>query len=515
MHTASSHKQTMELLEKYSPFSVFHQLRSAILSKICCGQEAFPHIHGRRPVKDDISMALLSGTHPYLISEEGTGKTRLARSIARLLPPVPRIAGCPYNDDPKWPKTRLCPRCRASNDPVADFGIEWITGEQRFSRIQGNEYTNEAKLLGLKDIQAIASGMSPSDPQTFSGTGVFRANRGILFVDELPAIRTKVQVLLHPIIEEKMAVLEEYGFEYPLDLCLVATGNPEGFAHVNEVPRPLTDRLETIYMDLPDEDTEFSIMIMERFQHHNGESSPDNTFSLSLPDPRDASRQARAPWWLLTAINKAVRQSRSCRWLERPSHIRGTVRALDHTLSSAELAGHPVAGLTDGYRGLRLSLRGRVHLRQDLIEIDNPRDTYRKVDELTEDLLRTALADLGESVSVPWNENGLVKDVSELSLVPIVRWPLFIKDRLPAIGQIIADITAEGERLLHSRPEELKIGEILAGSNDPGSYSDEYVIATAELIAATCAIKGWLKPEVAERFSVPKEISWHKGRSER
>ena len=33
----------------------------------------------------------------------------------------------------------------------------------------------------------------------------------------------------------------------------IATGNPEGFSHVNEVPRPLLDRLELIYMGLPDE----------------------------------------------------------------------------------------------------------------------------------------------------------------------------------------------------------------------------------------------------------------------
>jgi MoxR-like ATPase len=69
-----------------------------------------------------------------------------------------------------------------------------------------------------------------------------------------------VQVLLHPILEEQKTILEEYGWEYPLDLCVVATGNPEGFSHVNEVPRPLIDRLETIYLDLPEEDVELGIM---------------------------------------------------------------------------------------------------------------------------------------------------------------------------------------------------------------------------------------------------------------
>jgi Mg-chelatase subunit ChlI len=115
----------------------------------------------------------------------------MARAISNLLPPIPVVKGSPYNDDPRWPSHRLSPWCRASVDPVREFGITWLPGEKPFSRILGNEYTNEAKLLGLKDIQAIAQGKSPSDPSVFTGTGVFRANRGVLFIDELPAIRTR------------------------------------------------------------------------------------------------------------------------------------------------------------------------------------------------------------------------------------------------------------------------------------------------------------------------------------
>lgn len=275
--------QNMDLLDRYQSIPISYLLRYTILKRINRGEDVLPEIQGREQVKEDVVRALLSGAQPYLVSEEGTGKTRLARSISKLLLPVPRIKGCPYNDDPKWPKTRLCPRCRESANPVTEFGIEWITGPERFSRIQGNEYTNEAKLLGLKDIQAIARGMSPRDPLAFAGTGVFRANRGVLFIDELPAIRTKVQVLLHPIIEEKKAILEEYNWEYPLDLLVVATGNPEGFSHVNEVPRPLLDRLETVYMDLPDESVEFAIMVMERFGGKTGRDSPRSCPWNSLP----------------------------------------------------------------------------------------------------------------------------------------------------------------------------------------------------------------------------------------
>src|SRR5271157_2309124 len=301
-------RQNAELLERYQPVPTSYLLRYSILKRIERGEEVLEEIHGRTEVKQDVIRALLSGSQPYLVSEEGTGKTRLAKSISRLLLPVPRIAGCPYNDDPKWPKEKLCPRCSESRHPEREFGIEWITGEERFSRIQGNEYTNEAKLLGLKDIQAIAHGMSPMDPLSFAGTGVFRANRGLLFVDELPAIRTKVQVLLHPIIEEKKAILEEYNWEYPLDLLVVSTGNPEGFSHVNEVPRPLLDRLETIYMDLPDEEVELAIMIMERFGGRDG-SRREEVTPGDFPTMDAVKRRVLAPWWILSLINKSARQS--------------------------------------------------------------------------------------------------------------------------------------------------------------------------------------------------------------
>ena len=170
-------------LKGYQPLPVAYELRHSILQKVKKGEDPLPDIQGREEVKKDVLRVLLSGAHPYLVSEEGTGKTRLARSLTKLLPPTPIIKGCPYNDNPKWPASFLCPRCRASQNPQEEYGIELIPAERRFSRIQGNEYTNEAKLLGLKDIQAIVQGKSPSDPQAFTGTGVFRANRGLLFID--------------------------------------------------------------------------------------------------------------------------------------------------------------------------------------------------------------------------------------------------------------------------------------------------------------------------------------------
>ena len=213
-------------LKNYQPVSVISQMRASLLKKIRTGEDYLPNIQGRVEAKQDVARALLSGYNIYLVSEEGTGKTSLSKSLTKLLPSIPKLKGCPYNDDPKWPKHLLCSQCRKSKDPAAEFGIEFIPSSRRFSRIQGNDYTDEGKLLGLKDIHAIAMGKSPADMESFAATGVFKANRGILFIDELPAVRTKVQVFLHPIAEEKKAILEEYNWEYPLDIIVVATGKP-------------------------------------------------------------------------------------------------------------------------------------------------------------------------------------------------------------------------------------------------------------------------------------------------
>lgn len=414
-YTNSQQVSTFDL-DSYQPMPVAYQLRGSILHRIKAGQPLLPQIDGREETKADVIRALLSGAHPYLVSEEGTGKTRLARSLTTLLPQIPAIRGCPYHDDPKWPAEQLCPRCRASKNPVQEFGVDLVPGTKRFSRIQGNEYTNEAKLLGLKDIQAIARGKSPSDPQVFTGTGVFRANRGILFVDELPAIRTKVQVLFHPILEEKKAILEEYNWEHPLDLVLIATGNPRGFSHVNEIPRPLLDRLEPVYMDLPEEEVEKEIMLKETFRVRLSQEANTEAGEQLYLSPEEIVRKVAAPWWVIDIVNKAVRYSRICPYVEKKASIRATNRALDHTYASVEMEQGRVANLRHAYYGLRLALRARIGLRADLIDFDNPKKTFMLGDQLTEDFIWNVFEDMRSQAELLGNCDRQ-KLGSELSLL--------------------------------------------------------------------------------------------------
>jgi len=391
-------------LGNYEPMPVRYQLRYSILEKIRKGEDPLPDIDGREKTKRDVTRAVLSCSHIYLVSREGTGKTRLAESLAELLPSIPKIKDCPYNDDPKWPKYWLCPRCREAENPAEEYGIEYIVGKERYSRIQGNEYTNEAKILGLKDIQAIAHGESPTDPKIFMGTGILRGNRGIVCIDELPAIPTKVQVLFHPILQENKIILEEYNWSQPIDVCFIATGNPSGFAHVNRIPEPLLDRLELIHMDMPEENIEKQIMFKEKFEvfHNYFNNSHYKTQSRS-DTPKIHYEQLRrnivVPWWIADVINKTARYTRKCPNVDKGTSIRGPIKAFDHTCSNVEIRKGYVAKLRDACYGLKLALRGRIKLRSDLIDFEGkPQEYFKKNDQIIEDIMWYAIKDSTNSM---------------------------------------------------------------------------------------------------------------------
>ena len=402
-------------LEKYKPMPVRYELRYVMLKKLKEGEDPLPDIQGRDITKRDVIRAVLSNSHPYLVSREGTGKTRLAESLAKLLPPVPKVKGCPYNCDPKWPPEWQCPNCRYEEDPE----IEIFAGKERYSRIQGNEYTNEAKILGVKDIQAIVQGGSPTDPRAFIGTGVLRGNRGVVAVDELPAIPTKVQVLFHPMLQENKIILEEYAWERPIDLFFVATGNPTGFAHVNRIPEPLLDRLELIPMGLPEESVERDIMFREHFTVYDEFFSDKSDEAVREPlyiTSASLKRRVAAPWWIVDVLLKTTRYTRECPNIDRGASIRGSIKALDHTYSATEMRGGRVSSLSDAAEGLQLALRGRVRLRADLIGFDDRESEYMsQTARVIEDVLWYAVRDVGERVIAGLEEStALMKEVLEL-----------------------------------------------------------------------------------------------------
>ena len=499
-------------LDEYQPIPIGYQLRYSVLKNISNGGDPLSDIDGRDETKRDVLMAILSNSYPYLVSREGTGKTRLAESLAKLLPSVPKIKGCPYNDDPKWPKNWLCPRCGHSEDPIAEFGVELIPGKERYSRIQGNEYTNEAKILGLKDIQAIAQGESPTDPKVFMGTGVLRGNRGILFVDELPAIPTKVQVLFHPILEEKKVILEEYNWVRPIDLYFIATGNPEGFSHVNRIPEPLLDRLELIPMDMPKGDVLKEIVSKEKFiidldNYISQKPTPD--YSLDRPDLSLLNIKSALPWWVGDIVRTTVEYTNNCRNIDKGASIRGPIKAIDHTYANVEMEGKTVASLKDGLCGLKLAMRGRVKIRPELIVARKKAiETFKKIDEVIEDVMWYATKKISENLfsEIKVDEEGFKEElkivlssgeepvVSKISKYPVLKK---VMDQIKNIAPEKAPKNLnECEKMIYLHPETLN-----------GNVLEEYDYSVFEIASNLGVYLDLVNPSLAStKVFVPKRF---------
>jgi hypothetical protein len=86
--------------------------------------------------------------------------------------------------------------------------------------------------------------------------------------------------------------------------------------------------------------------------------------------------------------------------VEKKPSIRATYRAIDHTYASVELENKKVASLRHAFCGLRLALRGRVGLRAEYVDFDNPRKTFQLGEQLGEDFLWNALEDMGKESSL-------------------------------------------------------------------------------------------------------------------
>lgn len=153
-----------------------------------------------------------------VMGHRGTGKSTVVRALAALLPPMPRVAGCPYNCDPAAPSP-LCPHCSglpASKRkkvlglaPVVDLPLG----------------ATEDRVVGSLDIErALVEGV-----QAFAPGLLARANRGFLYIDEVNLLEDHLVDLLLDVAASGVNVVEREGISirHPARLVLVGSGNPE------------------------------------------------------------------------------------------------------------------------------------------------------------------------------------------------------------------------------------------------------------------------------------------------
>ncbi len=150
-----------------------------------------------------------------LRGEKGTAKSTAARALARLLPPIEVVSGCPVGCDPRGP---LCPDCARRQPPLAREVVPTPFVELPLG-------ASEDRVAGSLDLErAIRGGRVEFSPGLLA-----RAHRGVLYIDEVNLLPVHIAALVLDAAAGGMNQVEREGVSYrhPARFSLVASCNPE------------------------------------------------------------------------------------------------------------------------------------------------------------------------------------------------------------------------------------------------------------------------------------------------
>jgi magnesium chelatase subunit I len=142
-----------------------------------------------------------------IMGDRGTGKSTTIRALADLLPDITIIKNDPFNTDPK------------------PFSVAYETEEIKIPMVELPLGATEDRVCGTINLKEVLSGGS----STFEPGLLARANRGILYVDEINLLDDHlVDVLLDSAASGWNTVEREgISIKHPAKFILVGSGNPE------------------------------------------------------------------------------------------------------------------------------------------------------------------------------------------------------------------------------------------------------------------------------------------------
>jgi magnesium chelatase subunit I len=142
-----------------------------------------------------------------IMGDRGTGKSTTIRALADLLPDISIIKDDPFNTDPKL------------------YSKEYETENIKIPMVELPLGATEDRVCGSINLKEILSGGS----NTFEPGLLARANRGILYVDEINLLDDHlVDVLLDSAASGWNTVEREgISIKHPAKFILIGSGNPE------------------------------------------------------------------------------------------------------------------------------------------------------------------------------------------------------------------------------------------------------------------------------------------------
>lgn len=358
------------------PYNVFvgkspiEYIREHVLSCERKGIDPFPDVVGKFREKDLIKNALMSGSQVLLKGKKGYGKTTISKSIAKLLPSrIIGIKDCKIHDDPIEPTCFSCKK-KVLEDEVVE--LEWVP--RIWVRIPGDPMLTTRQLIGGISIQRIREGYDLDHPEVFVPGRALKANRGVGYFDELGAVPSSLQTMLHELFEENQVTTSEGDIvPFKIDTLEIAATNPANYRGTTPIKEPLLDRMEEIEIGPPEsllEEIEIGIR---------------NMYSVKV-----LGEDSKIPDWHLKILARVVRLARNNSYMftkkiESEPSCRATIKLYDHLTSAAIRKGRNVPLLVDygdSYDTVKLAMIGRIELTYGTKESKN---------EVVEELVQSAI----------------------------------------------------------------------------------------------------------------------------
>ena len=271
-------------------------------------KDPFTDIIGQDTVKEALKSALLADRHIIFVGPPGIGKTTLAKNIAKLL-------------GKKTP----------------------------FIRIQGSPDLTVEDLLGdIDPIKALKYG--PLSIEAFTKGKIFKADKGILFFDELNRCPEKLQNALLQVLEEKKATIGSYDVDFDIDFVFIGTMNPEDTS-TEKLSDVLLDRFDLIYMHYPE-----TIEIEKKIIKNKGKKIDNVNVSEKLLE-------------LMIYFVRLLREDKN---LEKKPSVRASLGLYERSQSNALLHGRKSVTFNDIKDIIISVLAHRIRLKPSIKYLQSP-----------------------------------------------------------------------------------------------------------------------------------------------
>jgi magnesium chelatase subunit I len=326
-------------------------IREAIIANEKQNEDLFPDIVGKRREKELVATALFSGSPIMFRGERGYGKTTFSKAIAKLLPEkILAIKGCKIHDDPTTP---ICFSCKSKIISGETIELTWVP--RIWVRIPGDPMLTTRQLIGGISIQRIREGYDLDHPEVFTPGKALKANRGIGYFDELGAVPTALQTLLHELFEEQQVSTSEGEIvPFKLNMIEVASTNPANYRGTSPIKEPLLDRMEIIEIGPPGSvEEEIEIARRNSFIRHSDHAE------VVLPDWHTKIMA------YTVILGRSPKECDTARKIQSPPSCRATIKLFDHLSSRVIRSNRHVPLLRDYGEDLEvvtLALAGRIEL---------------------------------------------------------------------------------------------------------------------------------------------------------